>query len=137
MFFFNALHGPFGEDGKIQKILRNKKFLFTHSDQFSSANCFDKLKSKKIDNKYQITTPSFEIIKSKNINSIFLKSIKKKFHKFVIKPVSSGSSYGLKIIKSYKDLQLGLIKTSLGSFLFKKIFVSKPFVSSEGKSFKA
>ena len=29
---FNALHGPFGEDGAIQKILKKNKFRFTHSN---------------------------------------------------------------------------------------------------------
>ena len=45
---FNALHGPFGEDGAIQKILKKNKFRFTHSNQISSTNCFDKEKSKKL-----------------------------------------------------------------------------------------
>ena len=35
---FNALHGPFGEDGKIQKILKKNKFRQTHSNQSSSSN---------------------------------------------------------------------------------------------------
>ena len=65
---FNALHGSFGEDGKIQKILKNNKFCFTHSNHISSANCFNKLKSKKIVKKFQIITPAFETIKCENIN---------------------------------------------------------------------
>ena len=35
-------------------------------------------------------------------------SIKKKYSKFVLKPVSSGSSYGLKIIRTKKDLNIFL-----------------------------
>ena len=103
---FNALHGPFGEDGKIQKILKNNKFCFTHSNHISSTNCFNKLKSKQIVNKFKIITPSYEIVKCENINSKLLNKIKKKFSKFVLKPVSSGSSHGLKIIKSNKDLSV-------------------------------
>ena len=102
----NALHGPFGEDGAIQKILKKNKFRFTHSDQISSANCFDKIKSKKIVNEFNIKTPIYEIVNCKVITSNFLLSIKKKYSKFVLKPVSSGSSYGLKIIKSNKDLNI-------------------------------
>ena len=105
---FNALHGPFGEDGAIQKILKKNKFRFTHSNQISSTNCFDKEKSKKIVNKFRIKTPSFEIIKCKQINFNYLLSIKKKYSKFVLKPVSSGSSYGLKIIRTKKDLNIFL-----------------------------
>tara|TARA_B100000902_G_scaffold386232_1_gene428600 strand:+ start:228 stop:1169 length:942 start_codon:yes stop_codon:yes gene_type:complete len=105
---FNALHGPFGEDGVIQKILKKNKFRFTHSDQISSANCFDKVKSKKIVNKFKIKTPIYEIVNCKVLTSNFLLSTKKKYSKFVLKPVSSGSSYGLKIIKSKKDLNIFL-----------------------------
>ena len=101
---FNALHGSFGEDGAIQKILKKNKFRFTHSNQISSTSCFDKEKSKKTIKKFKIKTPSFEIVKCKQINSNFLLSIKKKYLKFVLKPVSSGSSYGLKIIKTKNDL---------------------------------
>ena len=43
---FNALHGTFGEDGKIQKILKKKKFKFTHSGIYASKNCFNKINSK-------------------------------------------------------------------------------------------
>ena len=32
---FNALHGSFGEDGELQKILKNNKFCFTHSNHIS------------------------------------------------------------------------------------------------------
>ena len=53
---FNALHGPFGEDGAIQKILKKNKFRITHSNQISSASCFDKEKSKKIVKKFKIKT---------------------------------------------------------------------------------
>jgi D-alanine-D-alanine ligase len=60
---FNALHGSFGEDGKIQKILKNNKFCFTHSNYISSANCFNKSISKNIVKKFKVITPSFEIVK--------------------------------------------------------------------------
>ena len=33
---FNALHGTYGEDGKIQKILEKNSFLYTHSNSSAS-----------------------------------------------------------------------------------------------------
>ena len=101
---FNALHGPFGEDGKIQKILKKNKFRVTHSNQTSSSNCFDKIKSKKIINKLKISIPKYYIVKIRDINEKYLRKIKLKFAKFILKPASSGSSNGLVIIKSKKDL---------------------------------
>ena len=44
---FNALHGPFGEDGQIQKIIKKNKINFTHSGVRSSKICFDKNTAKK------------------------------------------------------------------------------------------
>ncbi len=130
---FNALHGTFGEDGQIQKILKNKKFLFTHSGQLSSAKCFNKLKSKKIINKFNITTPSFEIIKCKHINPKYLKIINKKFSKFVIKPVSSGSSYGLTIVKSKRDLKnfCNKINKFKNNFKNNEQFIIEEFISGK------
>jgi D-alanine-D-alanine ligase len=101
---FNALHGTFGEDGKIQKILKIKKFRTAHSNLISSSSCFNKIKSKKIINKFKILTPLYEVVRTKNINEEYLKKIKKRFQKFVLKPANSGSSFGLAVIKSKKDL---------------------------------
>ena len=66
---FNALHGTFGEDGKIQKILRKNNFKVTHSNQSSSSNCFNKIKSKEIINKQNILTPEYDVIKIKDIDT--------------------------------------------------------------------
>jgi len=101
---FNALHGTFGEDGKIQKILKKKKFKFTHSGIYSSKNCFNKIYSKNLLTKFKIPTPDFFKIKPHFLNENYLKKYKKKFDKFIIKPNESGSSFGVRIIKTKKDL---------------------------------
>ena len=106
---FNALHGTFGEDGKIQKILKKKKFKFTHSGIYASKNCFNKINSKKMLTKYKIPTPIFFEIKPNLLNESYLSKYKKKFDKFVIKPNESGSSFGIRIIKTKNDLD-NLIK---------------------------
>ena len=117
---FNALHGPFGEDGKIQKILKKNKFKVTHSDQSSSSNCFNKIKSKEIISKHNISTPKYDVIKIKDIDEKYLKNMKVKFRKFILKPASSGSSNGLVMIKSNKDLLLFLKKIIKFKNSFKK-----------------
>ena len=101
---FNALHGTFGEDGKIQKILKKKKFKFTHSAIYASKNCFNKINSKNMLAKYKIPTPVFFQITPNLLNENYLKKYKKKLDKFIIKPNESGSSFGVRIIKTKKDL---------------------------------
>ena len=43
---FNALHGPFGEDGKIQGILEYLEIPYTHSGVLASALAMNKVKAK-------------------------------------------------------------------------------------------
>ncbi len=106
---FNALHGTFGEDGKIQKILKKKKFKFTHSGIYASKNCFNKINSKNLLTKYKIPTPIFSKITPNLLNESNLNKYKKKFNKFIIKPNESGSSFGVRIIKTKNDFN-NLIK---------------------------
>ena len=117
---FNALHGTFGEDGKIQKVLKRNKFRVTHSNQYSSSNCFNKIRSKKIISKQNILTPKYDVIKIRDIDEKYLKKIKIKFRKFILKPASSGSSNGLVIINSKKDLLLFLKKLKKFKYSFNK-----------------
>jgi D-alanine-D-alanine ligase len=45
---FNALHGPFGEDGTIQGVLEYLAIPYTHSGVLASALAMDKEQAKKI-----------------------------------------------------------------------------------------
>ena len=101
---FNALHGTFGEDGTIQKILENNEIRYTHSDAITSNIGFNKfLTKKKIQNTEILTAKSF-ILKATKLNETKIRDIYTQFNSFVIKPVSSGSSYGVQIIKNSKDI---------------------------------
>ena len=130
---FNALHGTFGEDGKIQNILKKNKFKVTHSNQSSSSNCFNKIKSKKIISNQNILTPKYDVIKIKDIDEEYLRNIKIKFGNFILKPASSGSSNGLVIIKSNRDLLSFNIKLKKFKNSFKKneTFLIEEYISGK------
>ena len=102
--FFNALHGTFGEDGEIQKILKKRKFSFTHSNHFSSKLAFDKNLTKLSVKEINIQTPEHITTQIKNVTIELLDNFFQKFGSFVIKPVTSGSSYGIKIFNSIDDI---------------------------------
>ena len=110
---FNALHGSFGEDGKIQQILKKKNFKYTHSNISSSKICFNKVKSKIIIGKNNIPTPSFVKLNAKSLDIENLYKFKKKYKRFIIKPNESGSSFGIKIIKNNKDFNEFLKKINI------------------------
>ena len=71
---FNALHGTFGEDGSVQKILKNLKFSYTHSKIQASKISMDKNKSKILFKKLKIPTPKSVVIDKNNINRSSIKT---------------------------------------------------------------
>ena len=102
---FNALHGTFGEDGKIQKILDDLSIKYTHSGAKTSETAFSKKDTKDMVKKIPISTPEYFSINIKNINFNILFNTFKNFGKFIIKPNSSGSSFGIKIIENQDDIK--------------------------------
>ncbi len=102
----NALHGPFGEDGQIQKILKKNKIPFSHSNIKSSNLCFNKSASKKEIIKNKLMSPKYYLLNINDLTEKKLIIIKSKLKKFVIKPNRSGSSFGIKIIKNQKEFDI-------------------------------
>ena len=101
---FNALHGTFGEDGTIQKILSKFSFKYTHSNAKTSMIGFNKESTiKKIKNT-KILIPEYFIVKYNDINKKKLFEYFYDLGPFVIKPVSSGSSFGVKIFRDEKSI---------------------------------
>ena len=117
---FNALHGPFGEDGQIQSILFNQNIPFTHSGVSASAKAFDKYKTKICLNETELNLLDSLVISKMNINNKFLERLLSKFKSFIIKPLSSGSSYGVLIIKSNKDIEKTVKNNQVRDVLYKK-----------------
>ena len=114
---FNALHGKDGEDGVAQSYFEYLRIPYTHSGVISSYNSMDKVISKKIFIKNKILTPNyFTIQKDEMKTSSFKKTFVKKNFSFpiVIKPISEGSSLGVKIVKNFVELK------KLAKSLFKK-----------------
>ena len=102
-YVFNALHGTFGEDGQVQKLLDINNFKYTHSGVKASQIAMNKKKTKLIFKKLLIPFPKDISINKKN----FINKIKKIPFKFpvVIKPESEGSSIGVKICKNINQLK--------------------------------
>jgi D-alanine-D-alanine ligase len=120
---FNCLHGKYGEDGKIQKILENLKIPYTHSGVKSSENAMNKIKSKKIFIQNKIKTPDYKIIrKISDINNKISHS------KFIIKPINEGSSLGVKIINKLTKSNIKQIKKLIKIY---KVLIQEIYI--EGK----
>ena len=114
---FNALHGKNGEDGIAQSYFEYLKLPYTHSGVISSHNAMNKIISKEIFIKNKIQTPNFFTIKriKFNIQKLNKNIINKKIKlPIVVKPTNEGSSLGVEVCKSKKQLLIATKK------LFKK-----------------
>jgi D-alanine-D-alanine ligase len=104
---FNALHGPFGEDGTIQGILEYLGIPYTHSGVMSSALCMNKEMAKKIAKAAHIP-----VAESKVMNRFTIKQDHPMKPPYVVKPVSEGSSFGVVIVKEDQSHPPRLISSS-------------------------
>lgn len=102
---FNALHGQFGEDGRIQGLLDILNIPYTHSGILASAVCMDKILTNKLCDASGITSPQFEIL-YKGQDAENQRLINKIGKPFVIKPVNEGSSVGVEVILKEHDFDI-------------------------------
>lgn len=94
---FNALHGKYGEDGRIQGLLDILNIPYTHSGLLASAICMDKILTRRLCATYGLRSPEYDIlVKGEDKNN--KKIIDQIGKPFVIKPISEGSSVGVEII---------------------------------------
>ncbi len=90
---FNALHGRFGEDGRIQGILETLSLPYTHSGVLASALAMDKQRSKALFEHAGVPTAESRVVPLE---------LAAEQHPmtppYVVKPVAEGSSVGIHIV---------------------------------------
>jgi len=102
---FIGLHGRFGEDGKIQAILETLKIPHTGPGVLSSALGMDKIKCMEFLGKEGIPVPKFVVLNDAKISKPeILKAGKAIGYPCIVKPNESGSSVGVFLVKSEKEL---------------------------------
>jgi D-alanine-D-alanine ligase len=107
---FNAMHGEFGEDGKVQKILDTLGVPYTGSDAVASALAMNKNLAKKAFETYGIKTPYYTVVKNTDIVDEKLHYIFEHFLlPLVVKPASSGGSVGITVVSNFNTLEDALL----------------------------
>lgn len=91
---FNALHGPYGEDGTIQGVLEYLEIPYTHSGVLASALAMDKKQAKIV--AAQAGIPVAEAVV---INRFDVGNSHPMAPPYVVKPVREGSSFGVVIVR--------------------------------------
>lgn len=91
---FNALHGPYGEDGRIQGVLEYLEIPYTHSGVLASALAMDKGLAKTI-----VAGIGVPVAASLVMDRFDIAGEHPMAPPYVVKPVSEGSSFGVVIVR--------------------------------------
>jgi D-alanine-D-alanine ligase len=93
---FITIHGTFGEDGQLQKILEERSVLYTGDGVEPSRAAFDKILSKEKFREHNVVTPEWEVIEVGQRPTISVP--------LVVKPARQGSTVGVVIVKNASEL---------------------------------
>lgn len=105
----NAMHGKYGEDGRVQKLLEAHSIPFTGSGSLGSALSMNKALAKKFYRQHGLLTPEHFLIKKSSFTSdLFHRILKLYPHLKLVKPVSSGSSLGVKVFSTPAEFEEAL-----------------------------
>ncbi len=111
---FNALHGNYGEDGKVQNILESHGIPFTGSGSLGSAIGMNKMLSKKVFEDHDILIPRSRVVFADQVTKGLSDLDEELFNTLilpvVVKPLRSGSSVGVSIVQNYDELPGALLK---------------------------
>ena len=98
-----VLHGGFGEDGRIQKLLEEAGIPFVGSGSAACALIMNKIESKKLMSAHGIPNAKYAVIDPDHRD--IPEGLK---FPLVVKPVSEGSTYGLSVVESPADWEKAL-----------------------------
>lgn len=93
---FPALHGTFGEDGTIQRIMEQRGIRFVGSGSRASALAIDKVATKQLAEHLGIPTPAYEVVTPPGEPTLS--------PPVVVKPIAQGSSVGTTIVRDAREL---------------------------------
>ena len=97
---FITIHGTFGEDGQLQKILEDRDVSYTGDGVEESRIAFDKLLTKEKFRQHNVVTPEWEVVDVGQRPRIPVP--------LVVKPPRQGSTVGVVIVKSENEVESGM-----------------------------
>lgn len=113
--FFPALHGEFGEDGQLQRILEEKSLVYVGSGPEASDTAFDKMAAKEAFINCAVLTPA-AIRFGANVDACMVaERLCSAGDKYVVKPIRQGSSVGVSIV-SGADKAIEAARKTAGEF---------------------
>ncbi|MCG3176287.1 MAG: UDP-N-acetylmuramate--L-alanine ligase [Candidatus Omnitrophica bacterium] len=96
---FLALHGTFGEDGTVQRLLERAGIAYTGAGPEASQLCFDKVRTQGRLREAGVSVPDFTAYGSLERALAEAPTV----YPFVVKPAKAGSSVGVSLVRSSAD----------------------------------
>jgi len=98
----NGLHGEYGEDGEVQKLLEKFGVPYTGADSYSSYLAMHKIMSKVRAQEAGLLTPEFRYVERADESERIAQEIIRGFRQpVIVKPNGWGSSVGVSIVGGY------------------------------------
>ncbi len=109
---WNALHGSYGEDGQVQRILEGLQIPFIGSSAVASALSMNKEMAKRLYREHSLLTPEYELITEDNLNEDQLINIFRTYlHPVIIKPANASGSLGVRLAHTFHELKQTIKET--------------------------
>lgn len=109
---FNAMHGEYGEDGEVQRLLEQLAIPYTGSDSRASAVAFNKHTTKEAVKKFGVKTARHVLVNQPTAEFPLEAKALHIFRTFplpvMVKPIIGGSSVGTAMADSYHTLEWAL-----------------------------
>lgn len=103
---FIAMHGRFGEDGRLAELLERRNIPYTGSGPEASRLAMDKVAAKRMFDAFGIPTPPYLVMNESLTAADMDWFVRSELggYPVVVKPVSSGSSIGVEVVDTRSGL---------------------------------
>ncbi len=108
---FPALHGPFGEDGTVQRMLEARRLPFVGSGAQASAVAMDKVLTKQAVARAGVNTPRYEVWDATTLKARTQTELSMPV---VVKPADQGSSVATFILRDATEFPAAVQKVVTG-----------------------
>lgn len=104
-----GLHGEYGEDGEVQKLLERYGVPYTGSDSFASYVAMHKVMTKERAKDLGVLTPKYRFVEEGTDTHAAATEIVRSFHQpVIVKPVRWGSSVGISIVGGFQPVHAAI-----------------------------
>ena len=106
---WNAIHGEYGEDGRLHHVLDTLGVSYTGSSAVASATSFNKQQTKYLAQNLGVKVAHGVMVENTGDIETLAHTLFRTFpHPAIIKPVTGGSSHGITVAENFAQLQSAL-----------------------------